>query len=511
VVAKTAIILIHGIGEQIPMATLTGFIDTVWTHDDSLVEAAKPDPNTGGTRTTNASWSKPDERNRSFELQLVTTETGKDDRRYDFFEYYWAHRITGTTWEQVRAWIFKLMLRNPITNVPRGVLPAWTLMWAIVLIFIYASIVFSIAGAEEPIDPAEIGFSIVHGTLALAAWIQSWPTWLKASAWGLLAIFSGALLKVMVDVAGDIVRYVEASPKNIAVRQDIREKGVQLLETLMGFDESGKAGDTPYDRIIVVGHSLGTIVGYDIITHAFGRHNDRIDKTTLPGCKQPQRAALESMIRDAWAVGGKEFSIDDFQKLQDECRAELNALGNPWIVSDFISIGSPLTHSEFLLATDREALELAKEKRILPTCPPTLEFDRITKKLHFSYRSRDVRGEGKTADLEAPRVPHHAAPFAYTRWTNIYSPLRMVLIGDIVSGPLRKIFGPKPPAGKSSLYGIRDVAVLPSQEGSSQDRKRRMLTHLLYWDRSVANTGEKGFVPHHIRALRDALHLGKKS
>lgn len=503
---RTALILIHGIGEQVPMETLTGFVDTVWTSDDTLIAAGKPDPNTGGKRKSNASWSKPDARNRSFELQLVTTESLAGGRKIDFFEYYWAHRVTGTTWEQVRAWILGLMLRNPVTNVPRGVLPAWLVMWVVVLLFVYLSVVAGLAGKDEPISLAGVTFAPAYWTLALAAWIQAWPGWVIAAVWAFIGAASGILLKVMIDVAGDIVRYVDASPKNIAIRQTIRENGVALLETLMGIDADGNPGTTPYDRIVVVGHSLGTIVGYDILTHAFGRHNARIDTANPAGIDQEKRVKLEAMVREAWTAGCQTFDVDAYQALQDECRDELNAGGNPWIVSDFVTIGSPLTHAEFLLAADRPALETAKEKRILPTCPPTLEFDRSTDALHFTYRSSDVRAIGDPHDVAAPRVPHHAALFAYTRWTNIFSPLRGVVTGDIVSGPLGGVLGLNPEGG-TAISGIRDIAVLPSSEGTQEDRKRRRLTHLLYWDHKIAKTDGGGGGPFHISALRDVLRL----
>lgn len=508
---RTAVIIIHGIGEQIPMATLTGFIDAVWTHDPTLVSKRKPDPNTGGPRSANASWSKPDARNRSFELQVVTTESDKHDRRYDFFEYYWAHRVTGTTWEQVRAWLFGLMLRNPFTNVPRGVLPAWLLMWLAFILFFYMSLVAGMATAKELIDASGAHSGPVRATLVLAGWIQTWEKWQIALVWGAASLAIAFFLKVMVEVAGDVVRYVQATPKNIAIRQSIRENGVQLLETLMGIDEHGQTIPSTYDRIIVVGHSLGTIVGYDILTQAFGRHNKRVDAKALPTASQNKRAQMEVMLRDALAPNPQPFSIEAFQQLQHECREELNALGNPWIVSDFITLGSPLTHAEFLLAEDRAALEVAKQKRILPTCPPTLEYDRKTKSLHFTYRSREVHGVGDPIKLDAPRVPHHAALFAYTRWTNIYSPLKLLLIGDIVSGPLSRVFGLAGEDG-SPVCGIRDVEVLPctKNDGTKPDRKWRFLTHLKYWNEKVALTEKADVVPFHIKALRDALALGRK-
>jgi hypothetical protein len=507
---RTAIVIIHGIGEQIPMATLTGFIDTVWAHDESLVDAEKPDPNTGNPRTSNASWSKPDERNRSFELQLVTTESDRNKRRYDFFEYYWAHRVTGTTWEQVRAWILGLMLRNPFTNVPKGVRPAWLILWLLLSLVLYASAVAGLAAGAEEIEPSTSQYAPIRWTLTLAAWIQTWQGWQIAIAWGAVTLASGLILKIMVDVAGDVVRYVEATPKNIAIRQSIRENGVRLIETLMGIDEHGTAGKADYDRIIVVGHSLGTIVAFDILTHVFGRHNDRIDQTKLASAKQDKRAKLETMVREG-LEGRPGFTLEAYRGLQQECREELNALGNPWIVSDFISLGSPLTHAEFLLAADRDALETAKQKRILPTCPPTLEYDRSTKLLHFTYRSPDVRKVGDGANPLSPRVPHHAALFAYTRWTNIYSPLRFLLVGDIVSGPLCKAFGLARP-GKTPLCGIHDIAVLPTSEAEAtdHDRKRRLLTHLKYWDLGVARSEGANIVPFHIRALRNALNLARK-
>lgn len=515
---RTAIVIIHGIGEQVPMETLTGFIDAAWTYDDTLVGSGKPDPNTGDKRTTNVSWSKPDARNRSFELQLITTESDKNRRRVDFFEYYWAHRVMGTTWEQVRAWLFGLMLRNPVTNVPRGVRPAWAIMWLAFFLFLYVSLVAGMAAAKDPIDVAQAQFWPIRKTFELAAWIQAWPKSLIALVWGAAGLAIGFVLKIMVDVAGDVVRYVEASPKNIAIRQSIRENGVQLLETLMGIDEHGNQGPTDYDRIIVVGHSLGTIVAYDILTHAFGRHNTRIDPAKLKDFKQDKRVALEAMVRGA--VFGKlkgdgtreppvELSVDAYRALQDECREELVALGCPWIVSDFISLGSPLTHADFLMARDRDALETAKEKRILPTCPPMLEFDGKTDLKHFTYRSRAVQSEGASDDPAAPRIPHHGAPFAYTRWTNIYSPLRGVVLGDIVSGPLGHLFGLRR-EDKSPVCGIRDIAVLPSTEGTSADKKRRWLTHLRYWDRHYAKAKD-GSVPFHIAALRRALDLGRKA
>ena len=59
---KTAVVLIHGIGEQRPMDTLWGFVRAAWTHDAELVHA-----------TRNEVWSKPELVTGSFELRRITT------------------------------------------------------------------------------------------------------------------------------------------------------------------------------------------------------------------------------------------------------------------------------------------------------------------------------------------------------------------------------------------------------------------------------------------------------
>jgi hypothetical protein len=141
---------------------------------------------------------------------------------------------------------------------------------------------------------------------------------------------------------------------------------------------------------------------------------------------------------------------------------------------------------------------------VLPVCPPTLEHDGGTKLFHFSY--------GPDKDPAQRRLPHHAALFAYTRWTNIYSDHRMILLGDLISGPLAKAFGLCPPGGSkdSVVSGIRDIAVLPVLDGTGtpvSGSRRRLLTHTHYWNLTKGDPGQDGAPPPHIAALRRALRL----
>jgi hypothetical protein len=445
---KQAVVVIHGMGEQIPMETLTSFIDAVWTHDPSLTDRETPDANTGDKRKHNASWSKPDVRTRSFELRRVTTELDKTKRRTDFYEYYWAHHMTDTTWQMVRAWFFTLMWRNPFCDVPKRVFWAWGALWLVAL----SALAVTIWSIVSPPD-----------------WKQVWSLKLAAAA---AALAAGGVIVFLVAYFGDVARYVRAKPANVGIRQAIREEGVQLLETLMGRRDDGTWGDSEYDRVVVAAHSLGSVVAYDMLTHAFARLNQR--RTPDRAAAEPARLALETMVRGAVADG--KLDVHAFQAAQGRAREELVASGNPWIVSDFVTMGCPLVHADFLIARNRKALGEAKRQRILPTCPPILEHDRKTNKTHFTYRPREVAHIGDGRAIESPRVPHHAALFAYTRWSNLHSPSSFLLWGDIISGPLNDAMGIERGDG-TSVSGIRDVQVMPIV-GS---RGRPFLAHIKYW------------------------------
>jgi len=499
-----AVIVIHGMGEQIPMQTLNEFVDAVWTTDESLTNRDKPDPNTGQSRqqgtVKNASWYKPDEVSRSFELRRITTETsapieGRNGRRTDFYEYYWAHHIKGMTFKDILSWIKYLLLRNPFNSVPKDVFFTWCLLWTITLISLGGAVykaLPSVYKKSEGFLPDGIVSAFNSSVLSIISGF-------------ILISLGGFLTKTLVTHFGDVVRYVRPKPLNIATRQKIREEGVQLLESILSMKN---AGEKKYDRVVVVAHSLGTIVAYDILTHAFARLNTqytiRKDKRGQPLSPfiEPERAKLEEMIRE------NKFTVKEYQKQQKQAMNELVSQGNQWCVSDFITLGSPLTHAEFLLEENIEAVKKAQLNRTFPTCPPIMEYDGKTNKQHFSYTGSPKDKQSiynlyvsgltdseekialKVAD-EAPRYPHHAALFAYTRWTNLHSPSKFTLWGDQVSGPLKDSFG----------KGIKDIQVMP---GIEEEGKSTFLAHTKYW--SFPKNSESTPL-NHIKILRKVLNL----
>ena len=418
---RQAVLLIHGIGEQRPMDSLRGFVRAVWTLDTDIHH-----PYAG-----HDVWSKPDSVSKSFELRRLTTPQNVKEIRTDFFEFYWAHLMQGTTFGHVFGWARRLLLRNPGTVPVHLRLAYWVVVGLCALAVVFA-IVASGTGRNRLVLPALVSTLISVLLLPLAGF-------------------------VLRSIVGDAARYLDPAPHNVQRRHEIRHAGVELLKTLHA---------RGYDRIILVGHSLGSVIGYDILTHAWPLYNtvgeEGVEKTI------DALEALEATARDpaSGVAAPKQRAYFD----------ELRANGNPWRVTDFVTLGSPLAHAEILMARDRDDLGARQQARELPTCPPWLEeVTRDGQKIgRFSFDA--ARGH---------RWPHHAAMFGPTRWTNLYFPASWLIKGDLIGGPIAPVFG----------RGIRDIAVTTSLRGG-------FLGHTLYW-RWPDGTP----VPRHITELRCALDL----
>ena len=401
---KQAVLLIHGIGEQRPMDTLRGFVRAVWSTDTGLHHQFSPP----------TVWSKPDTVSGSYELRRLTTGKNRNDVRTDFFEFYWAHLMEGTQLGHVLSWVRVLLLRWPC-NVP----PRLRGVWALLVVSIVAI----------------VGLLLYNQFLPETDRLLRLPPWAST----LVGLALSALTTVVViQIIGDAARYLNPEPRNIKRRQEIRAKGIELLTRLHEAD---------YRRIIVVGHSLGSVIAYDVLTYAWAEFNTTHDQPDRP--EEVRLEALEALIQTQTATPPQ------YRKAQRAYLEELGANGNPWRVTDLVTLGSPLTHAALLMASDARDLASRKDDRELPSCPPVTEKGRISFSLAYTTRGGAAR---------RLQVPHHAAVFGPTRWTNLYFPVRFVVWGDVIGGPLAEVFG----------QGIQDLKVKTTQWWG-------LLSHTLYW------------------------------
>jgi hypothetical protein len=517
---KQAVVFIHGQGEQIPMETLTEFVDSVWITDPSVYGST---PYAEDLKL-NSVWGKPDNRNKSHELRRITTGKAVNGYRTDFYSFYWADLMRGNTWQHFTGWLVGLLLRSP-KRVPKNVFAVWIVLWVITLGIATLMI--------NQIFPLFKTFGASTESFGPVGWLSGLEEhWKDLISW-LVSIAAYILMRKLTLYFGDAARYTIANPNNIAARQEIRERGVSLLKSLMGvsgWDENKLRAyirthgempkwDTDYDRIIVISHSLGTIIGYDILRETFADLSKFAMPVKINGKKtkaQPKkRHEMEKYLTDGTNILNDPSGYDSgiYNQMQNECFDELRTLGSPWIISDFITLGSPLTHAEFLMTYDMDELRHKQETRNYPTCPPTLEPDNDSDACRFSYNSTyHLDGQMK---LEFDHL-HHAAHFAFTRWTNLYSKSKYILFGDLISGPVANHFDYAPrKTNKNSLTGIRDVQVMTTALAEFQGKKSPFFTHNKYWkwrgkkDWIIGNPVHPGVPPDHIRILRRILRLTK--
>ena len=424
---RQAVIVIHGIGEQRPMDTLRGFVDAVL-----------PEPRSDQVKY----HSVPDRMSELFELRRLLAPQTRSRPKTDFYEYYWAYQMCGTRHSHVASWVKALILRRP-SLVSRRLLPLWLVSWAVIISLVVTSVRLlpHLLGTAEG-DPLQ----------RIAFWVAS-------------AILVLAVNAFAINYLGDAARYLSPKPGNIAIRQRIRTDGVRLLRQL---HESRK-----YDRIVVVGHSLGSIIAYDILKYYWHEVSNRHSKP--PEIDQSELKKFDDACKLLESETASEEGLDGFRDLQESLWREQRRLGNPWLVTDLVTVGSPLAHAGMLLANSPEEFLARKREMELPGAPPVRDF-----RGEFSYkREYEMGGQKRTI-----RLLNHGALFACTRWTNVWFP------GDIVGGPIAPLFGP---AVKDRRVRDGWISFTP-------------LSHTRYWPRPAA----KGRPPASLSAIREGMDLDSK-
>ena len=454
---RQAVVVIHGIGEQRPMETVRSFVDAVVT---------KANP------TGQRYWNRPDRMSQSFELRKFTAPgDGRNWPTTDYYEYYWAANMRDTTWSDVLTWLGHLLL-TPGKNMPARI--KWVWWWSRVLVAIGL-----VVGVAAGIASSTVGASLV----TRYSWLISGASFVAAAVLNL----------VFIQFIGDAARYLSPKPGNIAQRQAIRRNGVELIRRL---HESGE-----YGRVVVMGHSLGSVIAYDVLRFVWDEFRNVSPTSDTPerrACLDQMRAMLAQGVPADPANAAAYAAAQDayakrFQALERELWRIERENGGDWLVTDLVTCGSPLAHAAILLADSPQDLARRQRERELPTCPPTAQCEEDP----FVYEHNLTDDDGAPAGTVP--VLHTSATFASVRWTNLY------FDADFIGGPVAPVFGP----------GVRDVVVTPERDATPGASRKTLAflkgytpwSHSMYW--ATPPTG--GTVAPQwwdaVRRMRDALDV----
>ncbi len=493
-IRRQAIVVVHGQGEQRPMGTIRDFVETLWTHDFDL---KLKDKRLYEKSRGNRSWIVPDDKGGLYDIQRITCPALENGRRTDFFELYYADIFNSTPLATLGRWLRRLLWINP-THVTDRMRWPWRVFWLLALcgVVLLGAIALSMRDIFE-FDWLEVisspdvkpGIYLTLGAVVLlllprltplANVLSGLPAWIAGALAfvGLVIIFwpyptfwylSGLGFEIflaarfLLPYFGDAASYLSAQTETVESRQMVRSRGLGLLRALHD--------DPEYDRVVVVGHSLGSVLAYDLLHILWGQVG--------PLNTNPPSESVVAALReiDAFArahpdADWSEFEVAAYQRLQwrafDLLRQQKASTGsgeagqNGWKISDFISLGSPLTSAQFIMADGPGDLERLRVDRVMPTSPPR------PYNLDFMTCYPDASGN---------IVTHHGAVFSVVRWSNVYDPFHPLLIlpGDPIGGPV---------SGKD-LFGA-GVLDLP-REIERPNLLGRLFTHNSYWENTSSN------------------------
>ncbi|GAB4236492.1 MAG: hypothetical protein Kow00121_63780 [Elainellaceae cyanobacterium] len=237
----TAFVVIHGIGDQKPFEAIDAFTQGVVNYLKQHKQDVVLDHRVCFRR------SPKDDRPNWMESYVRISATGDQANWIDVHEFYWAHLTEGKiSAGQVRQWLRQtlkgaiasyeandqyLKQHHPDLKQPQH-RPYWwrlnTIIWRLRFIYPIVRLLEALLFRWTPVRiPIEILRQVG--------------------------------IRVVVDFIGDIAIYTSTEQKSshYTVRQTILQESQALVEAVLQ--------DAEYDRLILAGHSLGSVIAYDTL------------------------------------------------------------------------------------------------------------------------------------------------------------------------------------------------------------------------------------------------------
>ena len=269
---RVAMIVCHGMGQQVPFETLDAVATAI---ADEHIKACGDKTRTG-RRSVDAvlRFVRPMDAEKILpRAEITLRQDGQPDREVHLYEAYWAPLTEGaisytqtvshlleagfnglreSSHRAFRRWMFGDEKELPID-------PDTMRLLAVLLAIVTPILLLPLAG-----------FSI--NSAIKSHQILSWHT----IGIVLLSVFSYFIHRFVVQYMGDVIVYVSSNEVNEfwKIRDQIKQIGLSLAKVVYGaidgvpYTRSGEAQTAPhflYSDIVVVGHSLGSVVAYDTL------------------------------------------------------------------------------------------------------------------------------------------------------------------------------------------------------------------------------------------------------
>lgn len=273
--ASVAVIVCHGMGEQVPFETLNAVAEALWARQsDAPMDASN-------ARVRYVAFGE------DWLPRVELTLSGRDDRERDvhLYEVYWAPLTEGkVTARDAIGFLIGAGLRG-IRYCARGSFDRWmfgkrvvfelprrgVLQLGLALAALLALLLVSLGVAAATVG--EIVRFLQPGALPPA------PRWLPPvpDAWGLgalalsLVVFA-ALRWFLVQSVGDVAAYISAhrASRFADIRRAIQDGARRVTRNVYAACDRA-TGEPQYSHVMIVGHSLGSVIAYDMLNDSINR------------------------------------------------------------------------------------------------------------------------------------------------------------------------------------------------------------------------------------------------
>ena len=287
---RTAVLIFHGMGKQLRFQSLNDVAAMLAKECESRWETS-PLIQTGQVKAGDDWLSRA-------ELTLKD-DTGKN-REIHLYEAYWAPLTEGkvtardvtrflytAAWQGMRnslsegfdRWMFggRQRFRYPISTLV-GIIAAFLLisgMWGAYAVVVVSAVGFFTRLFQSPAFSA--------GQPALESVSRAWAM-IDATAvlWLALLMIAWSMRRLYVQYVGDVAAYVSSHDvsKFNEIRNAIQNAACKATSAVYQAQQSGQQ---TYDKVIVVAHSLGSLIAYDALNRLINEELAETGSTTIPG------------------------------------------------------------------------------------------------------------------------------------------------------------------------------------------------------------------------------------
>lgn len=260
---NTAILIVHGIGNQMPIETMDQFgrglvkvLRERFNNDVSLEHYIVPKED-----SIKGYWMD----------NVLRIKMKESPHFIDIYEYYWAHYTEDqATFSEMNHWL---------EGVVRGAKAFYKRNAEIGLVYKDRSSFFDSDTGEFNVWTYKFFISAVSKTLLTIDALTRFILWLLSMiplfggmASAFMKKYSQSYIRKFTNVLGDVVVYNVIDPKTkfYDIRKKIQEGAIKSLRYILErtHEEKGKSDEEQslyYDSVVVAGHSLGSQVSYDAL------------------------------------------------------------------------------------------------------------------------------------------------------------------------------------------------------------------------------------------------------